>query len=112
MFANIYLKVLCKGIYNVNDPVNNTSASVCNVHELDHTVTGFYMLNGIFNAQNLTSNSTGDLFYFTALGGVYSLNPDTYSANLLVNVNADVIRMIVEQYAINDTVSLYNEILL
>lgn len=68
------LKVLCKGIYNPNDLMNKTTSSLVTVNMWNMTVTNSQNLSGIYNANNLTSNSDGTEFYLTAEGGFYKMN--------------------------------------
>ena len=68
-------------------------------------------LPGIYNAQNLISNWNNSICYFTALGGVYRLNPSNFNVSLVENINASVLRTVVESSILNDTTTVYTEML-
>ena len=105
------LKVLCKGIYDQVDPVYNTESSISSVNQYTSEVYSTDNLLGIYDAQNLVSNWNNSVCYFTALGGVYRLNPSSLNITLVEAVNANVIRTAIESSVINDTTTIYNEIL-
>ena len=105
------LKVLCKGVYNPNNPINNTESSISNINQYSNEVYSTNNLSGIYNAQNLIGNFDNSLCYFTALGGVYSLNPTTLNINQILNINSSVINTNVESIDINDSTTVYYEML-
>ena len=105
------LKVLCKGIFDSSNPVSNTVSSLYDVNQYNNQVYSFMPLQSIFNAKNLTINSDNTGAYLTAEGGIYSLNIDNGSTNLIVNVNASVICAITESYADSDTSIAYSQML-
>jgi hypothetical protein len=105
------LKVLCKGVYDSINSVNNTESSLSDVNQYSNQVYSTNILTGIYNAQNLISNWDNSSCYLTAEGGVYRLNPNTLNVNLLVSVNASVISTITESYADSDTTVAYSEML-
>ena len=105
------LKVLCKGVYDSINSVNNTESSLSVINQFNNQVYSTNILSGTYNAQNLISNSDNSSYYLTAEGGVYSLNTSSLSVNLIVNINASVIRTIVESYADSDTTVTYSQML-
>jgi hypothetical protein len=105
------LKVLCKGIYDLVNPINNTESSLSILNQFSHVVYSTNTLTGIYNAQNLIKNWNASLFYITAEGGVYSLNTNGSNLNLITTVNASVINLIVELYADTDTTWVSHEML-
>jgi hypothetical protein len=105
------LKVLCKGIYDLVNPINNTESSLSILNQFTYEVYNTNTLTGIYNAQNLIENGDASLFYFTAEGGVYRINPDGSNSNLITDVNASVINLIVELYADTDTTWVSHEML-
>ena len=105
------LKVLCKGVYDPINSSNNTESSLSNMNQYSNIVYGTDNLSGIYNAQNLISNYDKSSCYLTADGGVYRLNPDNLNLNLLVSVNSSVINTRVESFAINDTTTVFYEML-
>jgi hypothetical protein len=102
---------LCKGIYDLVNPINNTESSLSILNQFSHVVYSTNTLTGIYNAQNLIKNWNASLFYITAEGGVYSLNTNGSNLNLITTVNASVINLIVELYADTDTTWVSHEML-
>jgi len=105
------LKVLCKGIYDLVNPINNTESSFSILNQFSHVVYSTNTLTGIYNAQNLISNWNASFFYLTAEGGVYRLNTNGSNLNLITTVNASVINTIVETYANTDSTTAHSEML-
>ena len=105
------LKVLCKGVYDQVNPSNNSESALSDINQYDNTVYSTSTLTGVYNAQNLIVNFDGNTCYFTALGGIYRLNPTTLNYNLLVNVDASTIKTNVESFFVNDSTTIYYEML-
>ncbi len=70
------LKILCKGIYDPNNLLNNTEAILVRVHPWNMEVVWVQTLSNIYNAQNLISESSDAKYFFTAADGVYQMNND------------------------------------
>ena len=105
------LKVLSKGIY---DPINistNTESSLSDINQYNNQVYSIDILSGIYNATNLMSNYNNTLCYFTALGGVYTINTNSLNTNLVVNVNASIINSVVHSYQDTDSTIAFSEML-
>lgn len=105
------LKVLCKGVYDLVDPVYNTESSVSSINQYTNELYSTDDLPGIYNAQNLISNWNNSICYFTAVGGVYRLNPSNFNVSLVENINASVISTVIEKTVINDSTTTYTEML-
>ena len=109
------LEILCKGVYNPSNMINNSESSLYVLNQYNQEIYSSHTLSGIYNAQDLIKNSNSSVYYFTAVGGIYRLDPITYNTNLLLNVNSDLIRTSTESYEYADTdsttVTYYNEIL-
>ena len=105
------LKVLCKGVYDVINSMNNTESSLSDVNQYSNEVYSTNALNGIYNAQNLISNWNNSVSYLTAEGGVYRLDPNSLNIDLIVSVNASVINTKIESLVINDSTTLSYEML-
>ena len=105
------LKVLCRGIYDPTNSLNNTLSSLSNINQYNNEVYSSDNLSGIYNARNLISNYDNSIFYFTAEGGIYRLDPNTLNVNLITNTNSSVINTDVESIALNDTTTVYYEML-
>ncbi|MDC0204425.1 hypothetical protein OAJ65_01360 [Flavobacteriales bacterium] len=99
----LHLNVLCKGVYNPSNMINNSESSFHVINQYSHVIYSSNILSGIYNAQNLIENWNGSKYYFTAIGGIFRLNPDTYNTNLVLNINSDVIKIVVEEYEYADT---------
>ena len=106
-----HLIILCQGVFDPINSINNTESSLSDVNQYSNQVYSTNILAGIYNAQNLISNWDNSSCYLTAEGGVYRLNPNTLNVNLLVSVNASVISTITESYADSDTTVAYSEML-
>ena len=105
------LIVLCKGIYDVVNPNNNTASFLSDINQYSNEVYSTDILSGIYDAQNLISNFDNSRCYFTAEGGVYKLNPNTLNVTSLASVNASVINTNIESLAVNDSTIVYYEML-
>ena len=105
------LKVLCKGVYDTTNPLNNIESALSDVNQYSNKVYSTNNLSGIYNAQNLIGNWDNSRCYFTAEGVVYLLNPNTLNVTSLLDVDASVIRTVVESFAVNDSTTVYYEML-
>ncbi len=105
------LKVLCKGVYDPLNSINNTESSLSNINQYSNQVYSTDNLSGIYNAQDLISNWNNSYCYFTAEGGVYMLNTSGLNPSLIVGVNASVIYTVIESLAINDSTLVSYEML-
>jgi len=109
--SNGRLKVLCQGVYDLINSMNNTESSFSNINQYSNVVYSTNNLTGIYNAQNLISNWNNSVYYLTAEGGVYGLNPTSLNANLIVSVNVSVINTSIESLAVNDSTTVSYEML-
>jgi hypothetical protein len=105
------IKVLCSGVYDLNNPSNNTESSFYNIYPTDLLINFSEDLSGIYNAKNLVESSSGNNFYFTAEGGVYRTNTTVTNINPIISIDTDVLNITSEQYAVNDTTNAYSNIL-
>jgi len=101
--SNGGLKVLCQGVYDPINSMSNTESSLSDINQYSNQVYSINALAGIYNAQNLIVNWDNSVCYFTAIDGIYSVNPNTYNTSLVVNVNSDVITTVIEEYEYADT---------
>ena len=101
------LKILCKGIYDINNLSNNTFSSLSKVSPWDMELVWNVSL-GVYNAKNLTSNSSGSVLFFTANDGVYNMYNDGTSINNIISIESDVLLVKTELYAVNDTTNDYS----
>lgn len=105
------LKVLCKGSYDPINSVNNTESLLSDINQYSNQVYSTNTLTGIYNAGNLISNWDNNFCYFTAVGGIYKLNPNNLNINLIVNVNSSVINTVIESFSVNDSTTVSYEML-
>ncbi|MBC8265610.1 MAG: hypothetical protein H8E84_01455 [Flavobacteriales bacterium] len=83
VFGTDDLWVLCKGIYDPNNPVDNTPGTIYQVWPYS-VLSSFFnkTLSGIYNADNLTINKSKSRLFFTAENGVYitdlGINPTVH----------------------------------
>ena len=105
------VKILCTGIYDINNPSNNTESSFYNIYPTDLLINFSKDLSGIYNAKNLIETASGNNFYFTAEGGVYRTNTSVTNINSIISINTDVLSITEEQYAVNDSTNAWSNIL-
>jgi len=104
------LKILCKGIYDESNLISNTFSSISKVDpwnlELDWNVS-----LGVYNAKNLTSNSSGTVLFFNANSGVHNMYEDGTSITTIIPILSDVLFVKTELYAVDDTTNGYSNML-
>jgi len=105
------VKVLCKGIYDPNNPIDNSESSFYNIEPWDFEVNWNKTLNGIYNASNLIKSPSSSMFYFLAEGGVYSMPKNASSTTQISNIESDVLLIRNERYTINDTTEALSDML-
>ena len=104
--------VLCKGIYDNNDPSQNIQSSINRVGAGSLNIINTVPLNNIYNANNLTFNNNKTKYYITSESGVYIIDGSTYNPSLVTDRKIpSSICVNVEQYANTDTTFAYSEIL-
>ncbi len=103
------LKVLCKGIYDPNNPSSNTESSLSKIDAWDMELDWNVALNNIYNAENLLSNNNGSVFYFTAIGGVYNMYENGTSISNIIPMTTDVLAFKTELYFVNDSTNAYSK---
>ena len=96
-------KILCKGIYNTNDPTNDTESSFFDISGFDNKIINNKTLTGVYNANNLIPNNDGSLSYFTASDGIYQINNTTLNYNRILTNEASILQINFENYQINDS---------
>ena len=105
VFGTGVLWILCKGIYDNNNPTDNTESVIYQVWPYlvpfnDHAANFNRSLSGIYDADNLAINKSKNRLFFTAENGVYradlGINP-----SLILNIDANCIVLNTER--INDS---------
>ena len=92
VFGTDDLWVLCKGVYDVNNPVNNTEGVIYQVWPYGALQTYFNKsLSGIYNANNLAINSSKNRLFFTAEDGVYITELGIFPSLHIPNIDANCI---------------------
>jgi len=95
------LQVLCKGIYDTNAVVNvKTEATLVTISPWQMSITTSKSLTGIYNAQNLISDTSGTVLYFTAENGVYSMSNSGTGVTPILSSVSDVLCLQDERYSI------------
>ena len=105
------LRVLCKGIYDPNNLIAKTQSSLVIVDPYNMLVIATQYLSGVYNAKNLTANSDGTEYYFTAENGFYKMNKNGTGLSLIDNLVSDICYYndeIYSQYEGTDSVTYYN----
>ena len=81
------LWVLCRGIYDLQNPIDNTESSIFRVWPYDSLSTyNNIIFNGIYNANHLIKDYANTALFFIAEGGIYktewTMNPSPYLQNI------------------------------
>jgi len=76
VFSQTHLLVLCRGIYDTQNPSSNTISSICRIGAWSNILYEIKDMPGIFNADNLIINSDKSRLFFTAENGVYYASLD------------------------------------
>tara|TARA_B100000902_G_scaffold271729_1_gene257684 strand:- start:5842 stop:6906 length:1065 start_codon:yes stop_codon:yes gene_type:complete len=105
------LLVLCKGVYNIDNNINNTESSFYKIYPNKLEVFFSEELTNIYNADNLLYNYYNGRYYFTAEGGIYGMSSNATSISLLTNVNADILVRNEEMYSDTDTTQAWANML-
>jgi len=98
-----HLIILCQGIYDPINSINNTESSLSDVNQHSNKVYSTNTLTGIYNAQNLVLDATETKYFFTAADGVYQMNNDGSGISRKINFTSDFINVKVESYNFTDT---------
>jgi hypothetical protein len=109
VFINNF-KILCKGIYDPDNLLWNTFSSLSKVNPWN-MVLDWNVSLGVYNAKNLTSNTSGTVLFFTANSGVHNMYDDGSSVTTIIPILSDVLFVKTELYAINDTTNGYSNML-
>ena len=105
------LKVLCKGIYNINNNSNDSESSFYVVNPWDHYVISSVNLNNVYNAQSLVENYNGSALFFTASDGIYRIYYPSLSYSKILDLQTNKIALNVEKYYDTDTTFVYAEMI-
>lgn len=105
------LKVLCKGIYDPNNPLSNTESSLSKIDAWDMELDWNVTLNNIYDAQNFTSDDSDTKYFFTAIDGVYQMSNDGSNVSQKINFTSDFLNVKVERYDLTDTTFAYAHML-
>ena len=97
------LKVLCKGIYDPNNALNNTEAILARVNPWNMRVVWTQNLSNIYNARNLVAAANDHVYYFTAMDGIYNMYNDGTSISQILPIVSDVLFIRKEEYNLTDT---------
>ena len=97
------LKILCKGIYNPNNSLNNTEATLVRVHPWNMEVVWTQNLSNIYNARNLVATSNDNVYFFTAMDGIYNMYNNGTSISQISPIVSDVLFINKEEYNPTDT---------
>jgi len=79
------LIVLCKGIYDENDPSENTESSINIIGTGSLSVQLQSVLNNVYNADNLIMTESENKFFITSNSGVHQINSTSYNASLIIS---------------------------
>ena len=97
------LKILCKGIYNPNNSLNNTEATLVRVHPWNMYVVWTQNLSNIYNARNLVATSNDNVYFFTAMDGIYNMYNNGTSILQISPIVSDFLFIKKEEYNPTDT---------
>ena len=97
LLSNGELKGLSQGIYDSINSINNTESSFFSLDQYNNDVYNIIALTGIYNASNLISD--GNIYYFIAEKGVYSMSASGLE-DLILPVVSDVLHFDNEEYSV------------
>lgn len=99
--------VLCKGVYDENNPAVNEESSIVLVGAGSLNLQTSNTLSGLYDADNLLINKSETKYYITTSGGVYYISTSSF-ANTLVTDKKVPTSMIInrESFANTDTTTL------
>jgi hypothetical protein len=99
------LLILCKGVYNEDNPSGNTNSSLVTVDPFDfgEGVLSTKQLN-VFGAKNLVHNLIDDVLLFTSPNGVYSMSTDGSGAYIRLPIFSDVLYYQDEEFSVYSAV--------
>ena len=100
-FSTNNLWVLCKGVYNTQDPSNNTESSMYKIAPWSNVIDDDKNLTGIYNADNLAINKSKSRMFFSSTDGIYITDLTIYPSLHIPSVDASFITINTEQ--INDS---------
>ena len=100
-FSTNNLWVLCKGVYNTQDPSNNTESSMYKIAPWSNVIDDDKSLTDIYNADNLAINKSKSRMFFSSTDGIYMTDLTIYPTLHIPSVDASFITINTEQ--INDS---------
>lgn len=99
--------VLCKGVYDENNPVINEESSIVIVGSGSLNLQASNTLSGLYDADNLLINNSGTKYYITTSEGVYFISTSSFAHTLVTDKKVPTSMIINrESFANTDTTSL------
>ena len=96
-----HLWVLCKGVYDTQNPTTNTESSIHKIAPWSNVIDDNKNLSGIYNADNLAINESKSRMFFTSTDGIYITDLTIFPVLHIPTVDAGFITINTEQ--INDS---------
>lgn len=103
-FSTNHLWVLCKGVYNTQDPSSNTQSSLYKIAPWSNIIDDDKSLTGIYNADNLAINESKSRMFFSSTDGIYITDLTIFPILHIPSVDASFITINNEQ--INDSIKV------
>ncbi len=100
-FSTNNLWVLCKGVYDVQDPSKNIESSMYKIAPWSNVIDDDKNLSGIYNTDNLAINESQSRMFFSSTDGIYITDLTIYPTLHIPSVDASFITINTEQ--INDS---------
>ncbi len=99
--------VLCKGVYDENNPAINEESSIVLVGAGSLNLQTSNTLSGLYDADNLLINNSGTKYYITTSEGVYYISTSSFNHTLVTDKKVPTSMIINrESFANTDTTSL------
>lgn len=99
--------VLCKGVYDENNPSINEESSIVLVGAGSLNLQTSNTLSGLYDADNLLINNSGTKYYITTSEGVYYISTSSFTHTLVTDKKVPTSMIINrESFANTDTTSL------
>ncbi len=104
VFSANHLWVLCKGVYNSQDPSQNRQSTMYKIAPWSNVINDAKDLTSIYNADNLAINESKSRIFFSSTDGIYITDLTIYPILHISGIDASFITINTE--SINDSTNV------
>ena len=104
VFSANHLWVLCKGVYNSQDPSQNRQSTMYKIAPWSNVINDDKDLTSIYNADNLAINESKSRIFFSSTDGIYITDLTIYPILHISGIDASFITINTE--SINDSTNV------